>query len=124
MAANRKRKPAPKYSERTLAVLRQLFSQYAGVEERRMFGYPAFFTRGRMFACLHREGLGLKLSADRVAALLRRENCIPFRPHGRLMAQWVEIRHECAQDYRSDIADLRRSMRFVSRLASEREQPQ
>lgn len=73
-------------------VLRDLLRHAPNVRERPMFGYPAFFAGGRMFACLSEEGVGLKLPAARVAGLLDGAGIQAFRPHGKPpMREWVHV---------------------------------
>ena len=62
------------------------------VDLRCMFGCPALFHRGKMFACLYGDVIGLKLPRARVAELIGRAGVEPFAPHGkRPMLQWLAV---------------------------------
>ncbi len=54
-----------------------------------MFGHPALYTGGRLYACAYGDGVGLKLPADVVAVLVADEGFEPFQPYGRRMREWV-----------------------------------
>ncbi len=87
-AWRRKWEPSPpalvRVFERALGKLR-------GVERRTMFGYPAVFVNGYMFAGLVRDRLILRLGdADR-ERLLGRPGARPFVAMGRTMKQWVVV---------------------------------
>jgi TfoX/Sxy family transcriptional regulator of competence genes len=56
-----------------------------------MFGYPAVFVGGRMFAGLFQDGMVLRLGdADR-ARFLALPGAIPFVAMGRQMKEWVVV---------------------------------
>lgn len=56
----------------------------------KMFGYPALYGGGKMFACAYGDGVALKLPADVVAELIEEGGFEPFQPYGRArMREWV-----------------------------------
>ncbi len=62
------------------------------VQARPMFGCPAFFRGGRLFACVYGEEIGLKLPEAQVAELLTRSGYEAFTPYGkRPMREWVAV---------------------------------
>lgn len=62
------------------------------VERRKMFGYPAAFTGGNLFASLHQEDLILRLPADERAEAVRKIGARPFEPMpGRAMREYVAL---------------------------------
>jgi hypothetical protein len=88
MAATPKRNHSPVLLEAVRHGLREA----PGVRERPMFGYPAFFAGTRMFACLYEDGIGLRLPAARVAALLESGEGRAFRPRGKpAMREWTHV---------------------------------
>lgn len=104
-------------------VIRKLLLGRNGVREKQMFGYPAFFVGSRMFACVYEEGLGLKLPAARVEAMLHRKNVTPFKPHGKpAMREWIHIRRTRSAAYTQDLPHLLASLSFVSSLPTKRRQ--
>ena len=58
----------------------QQLSEAPLVQERKMFGCPAFFVERRMFACVYQGSLALKLHESRVSALLAAETATTFQP--------------------------------------------
>lgn len=62
------------------------------VERRKMFGYPAAFTGGNLFAGLHQEDLILRLPAHERAEAVRKIGARPFEPMpGRAMREYVAL---------------------------------
>lgn len=62
------------------------------VEHRKMFGYPAAFTGGHLFAGLHQEDLILRLPEDQRAEAIRAIGARPFVPMpGRTMREYVAL---------------------------------
>jgi len=61
----------------------------AGTEQRKMFGYPAVFVNGNMFAGLFRDSLVLRLGEADRQAFLELPGATPFKPMGRRMKEWV-----------------------------------
>ena len=71
---------------------------------RLMFGCPAAFVHGNMFACLHQENVIVRLDPDGRAALLRAGGG-PFEPMpGRVMREYVTL----PESARGDARGLRR----------------
>lgn len=62
------------------------------VEHRKMFGYPAAFTGGHLFAGLHQEDLILRLPEDQRAEAAQAIGARPFVPMpGRAMREYVAL---------------------------------
>jgi TfoX/Sxy family transcriptional regulator of competence genes len=62
------------------------------VERRSMFGYPAAFVGGNLFAGLHEERCLLRLGDAQRAALLAEPGAHPFEPMpGRAMREYVVV---------------------------------
>jgi TfoX/Sxy family transcriptional regulator of competence genes len=62
----------------------------APAERRTMFGYPAVFVNGNMFAGLHEDRLVLRLPDDARAEFLALPGAVPFEPMpGRPMKEYV-----------------------------------
>lgn len=63
-----------------------------GAHARKMFGYPAAFRNGNMFAGLFQDQMILRLSADERAELSRHRGAKPFEPMpGRPMREYVVV---------------------------------
>lgn len=98
------------------ALLDALLRSLPGVVPGRMFGYPAYFAGGKLFACLYGEGVGLKVPEAVAARLLAQPHVAPFQPLGRpRMKQWVHIARARPEDYRMDVDVFRVAVSFVNR---------
>ena len=65
----------------------------ASVHEGAMFGCPAAFVGAHMASCVYGSGIGIRLPAERAAALVHMGRAFAFQPYGRApMREWVEIR--------------------------------
>lgn len=86
-----------------------------------MFGLPAFYAGARVFACVYRDGVGLKLPAERASQLLNRPDVRSFRPFNKpATREWIEIRRSTADAYRGDLPVFLESLRFVAELSARR----
>jgi TfoX/Sxy family transcriptional regulator of competence genes len=85
----------PRWRPAPAALVRQFEAAIAGVpgaELRKMFGYPAAFVRGHMFAGLFQEHMILRLAAEDRAELARRPGAQPFEPMpGRPMREYLVV---------------------------------
>ena len=64
------------------AILDSVLLGMPGVVEGKMFGYSAYYVNGKLFACIYRKGVGLKVPEE-VAAKLLSEKHIVFFPTSR-----------------------------------------
>lgn len=79
-------------AEDRFASLAEALLADAGVSEGRMFGSQGLKVGGKVFAMLVKEQLVVKLSAERVEALVDAGVGDRFDPgHGRLMKEWIAI---------------------------------
>ena len=116
MTTRRGRSPrrAPPTNRLVLAAVESATAHEPRVSRRRMFGCPAFFIAGRMFACVVGDEVGLKLPFERVEALLAGGRYVPFRPLGKpAMRQWVAAPRQTALELARDPAIVREALRFV-----------
>ena len=88
----------------------------AGIERRKMFGYPAAFVKGHMAAGLHEAGLVLRLGeADRKKLL--EEGGTPFEPMpGRVMGGFVVAPESMASRKAELQRWLQRSYQYAASL--------
>lgn len=81
----------------------------------KMFGYPALYASGKMFACAYGRGVGLKLPAAVVAELVEEKDFEPFQPYGRArMREWVFLEAHDKEAVRARSHLLREAARFVA----------
>ncbi len=81
--------PAP---EDLVRVFDKSIQSVPGAEKRKMFGYPAAFANGNMFAGLHQDSYVLRLSPADRSAFLKLPGAKLFEPMpGRTMAEYVVV---------------------------------
>lgn len=80
-----------------------------------MSGLPAYFVRGKMFACIHGSGVAIRLPASTATELqFSKANVVPFQPNGRPSSrEWIQINHDDFADYENDLDLFRSSVEFV-----------
>ncbi len=90
-------RPRPSYYVDILIVLNRLLGKRVDVTQGNMFGFPAFYTGGKLFACVYGDGVGLKLPEQVIQGLQGKPGITPFRPYGRpKMKEWIHIRPDGA----------------------------
>jgi TfoX/Sxy family transcriptional regulator of competence genes len=109
----------PKFTKAPQALVEQFTTAIDGMPDlqlRKMFGYPAAFTKStaQMFACLFGDDMILRLSqSDRVA--LHAEGWKPFEPMpGRPMREYLAV----PSDVRSSPAPLKRWLAMAHAYAA------
>jgi len=101
-------------------VLDTLLLQIPGVVAGRMFGYPAYYVHGKLFACIYGEGVGIKVPEKVAGSLVGRQGIVRFQPGGRKpMKEWIQINRKRSEDYRGDKEILKISIDYVSFEAKE-----
>src|SRR5215510_14829550 len=75
-----------------IARLARLAPSLAGIEQRKMFGYPALFLNGNMLAGLFGHGVVLRLPESERQELIAAGQAVPFvAMGGRVMREWVVV---------------------------------
>ncbi|HUG23756.1 TfoX/Sxy family protein, partial [Piscinibacter sp.] len=83
----------------------------------KMFGYPAAFVNGRLFAGLHQADLVLKLPAEDRALLQAGGHARAFEPMpGRAMGDFVAVRGDALPDAVVMSAWMARALGYVAAL--------
>ena len=97
------------------AVLDAMLLKLPGVEGGEMGGLPAYFVKQKMFACIYRGAVGLRLSAADAANLqFSMDGVSPFTPNGQTSTrEWVQITRSNSADYEKDIEVFKSSINFV-----------
>jgi hypothetical protein len=97
------------------AMLDSMLLSIPFVRAGKMFGYPAYYSGKKLFACVYEDGVGLKLPAEQVGRLLDGKTFVPFQPLGRpKMREWVQICRVRSADYQSDLDLFIASAQFVN----------
>jgi hypothetical protein len=106
------------YNEKHKEVLDAMLLGLPGVRAGKMFGYPAYYVEGKLFACVYGAGVGVKVPGDSAAELLQRPHIVPFQPQGKpQMHEWIQINRQHSADYRHDLDIFQLSLEFVGKLA-------
>lgn len=112
------RPASPGYRADVLEVLARLLAERPEVTQGKMFGFPAFYTAGKLFACVYGEGVGLKLPEEVIRTLDDKSHITPFRPYGKpRMKEWILLRHDQAETYAKDTSLFLASIAFVGETA-------
>ena len=86
------------------------------VKPGKMFGHPAYYVGGKLFASLYMEGVCIKLPEARVKELLTKDDYSPFQAMGRTMKEWIMITHKNSNDYIKDKTIFKESLEYVKSL--------
>ena len=88
------------------------------VKPGKMYGHPAYYVGGKLFASLYMEGVCVKVPESLKNELLKREGIVPFEPMGRKMREWVQINREKSEDYLNDQDIFDASIKFVASITA------
>ena len=106
------------YNPQHKDVLDHLLLQIPNVNPGKMFGYPAYYVGGKLFACVFEDAVGIKVPASVAHELLQREYIDFFQPLGRRkMREWIQINRSRSEDYVQDKDIFMLSVEYVSTLA-------
>jgi hypothetical protein len=83
------------------------------VQAGKMYGHPAYYVGGKMFASLFQEGVCIKLPESRVKELVKKQYIDSFEPRGRKMREWILITRKNSKDYLKDKDIFLESIDFV-----------
>jgi len=84
-----------------------------------MFGLPALFTKGKLFACVTGKGDASRMPPGRAEELSQRPGFEPFRPGpGPPMSGWVQVNRQHAADYAADSELIETALADVAAAAT------
>ena len=109
--------PKAQYNLKHKDVLDTFLLDIPFVKEGKMYGHPAYYVGGKLFASLYMEGVCVKVPEKRVKDLLKIDGIIPFEPMGKKMREWVLILRKNSEDYKKDQEIFEESVEFVSKIA-------
>ncbi len=108
-----------KYNEKHKQVLDSILLTIPAVKPGKMFGYPAYYVGGKLFACVFEDAVGVKVPERLAQELLKREEIGHFQPLGRRkMREWIQINRNNSDEYAKDQEIFDASVEFVSSLAN------
>jgi hypothetical protein len=88
------------------------------VKPGKMYGHPAYYVGGKLFAALYMDGVCVKVPESLKNELLKKEEIVPFEPMGRKMREWILINRKKSEDYVKDKEIFEKSIDYVSSLAN------
>lgn len=88
------------------------------VKPGKMYGHPAYYIGGKLFASLFMEGVCIKVPESLVNELIKREGIEPFRPMGKKMREWILITRDKSEEYLNDQEIFEKSIEYVASLAN------
>jgi len=87
------------------------------VKPGKMYGHPAYYAGGKLFASLYMKGVCVKVPESLKNKLLSRKEIVPFEPMGKKMREWILINRNKSEDYLHDQDIFESSIEFVASLA-------
>jgi len=97
------------------AQIDELLLKLPGVSARKINGLDAYFVADKMFACISRKGIGLRLPVASATELqFSRGDVVAFTPGGMASTrEWIQIDRADAADYVKDLELFQASLDFV-----------
>ena len=88
------------------------------VKPGKMYGHPAYYVGGKLFASLYMQGVCVKVPEILVSELLKRKHIAPFEPMGRKMREWILINRKKSEDYLKDKDIFEKSIEYIASLVN------
>lgn len=96
-------------------VLDQILPGIPGVTPGKMFGYPAYYIRDKLFACVYENGVGIKVPGKKAEELAGTPGFTYFQPLGRgKMTSWIFLERSDPEDYAKELPLFMTSIEFVA----------
>ena len=108
----------PQFNIKHKEVLDSFLLEIPIVKPGKMYGHPAYYVGGKLFASLFMEGVCVKVPEPLKNELLKKDGIIPFEPMGRKMREWILINREKSEDYLKDQEIFEKSIEFVASLSN------
>ena len=106
-----------KYNQEIKEILDSFLLEYPEVTSGKMFGYPAYYVRKKLFACVYEDGIGIKVPEDLAKELIGTQGIINFQPMGRAkMREWIQINRLHPNDFVNDKEIFKASIDYVSQI--------
>ena len=105
-------------------ILDEAAQPFPAIERRKMFGCPAFYINGNMFAGVYGQQLFLRLPPEARASLASELAAKPFEPiAGRPMKEYVAMPKAVWADQQALDDWMRQSVEFVSSMPAKQPKP-
>ena len=113
-------KPSPEL----IRILEEVSEPFALIERRKMFGCPAYYINGNMFAGVYGQQLFLRLPEEARTELKERLDARPFEPMpGRPMKEYVAMPEAVWSDPAAMDDWMRRSVEFAASMPPKQPKP-
>ena len=110
-----------KPSQSLIDLFMSAIPQQPEIEHRKMFGFPAAFVNGNMFAGLHQEDFMVRLSEDDRAEAGRLWGVGPFEPEpGKAMREYISLPETVRADASLLTEWIARSLEYVGAMPPKR----
>jgi TfoX/Sxy family transcriptional regulator of competence genes len=107
-----------------VALFAEIAPQGPGVTHRKMFGYPAAFVNGNMFAGLFQDGMIVRLGPEARAAVEAEHGPHPFAPmEGRVMKDYMRVPDAVLEDETATAGLLAKALAHASGLPPKEKKP-
>ena len=110
--------PKAQFNLKHKEVLDTFLLEMPFVKPGKMYGHPAYYVGGKLFASLFMEGVCVKVPESLKKELLDKEEIVPFEPMGRKMREWILINRKKSEDYLKDKEIFEKSLEYVASLAN------
>ena len=97
-------------------VLDTFLLEISVVNEGKMYGHPAYYVGGKLFASLFDDGVCIKVPISLKEKLLKKNHITSFEPMGRKMKEWILINRENSEDYIKDKEIFKKSIEYVASI--------
>jgi TfoX/Sxy family transcriptional regulator of competence genes len=109
------------YNPEIKIVLDQILPGIPDVTPGTMFGYPAYYFRDKMFACIYENGVGIKVPQEKAEDLTGMPGFSFFQPLGRAkMKSWIFLERSNPSDYSNELPLFMTSIEFVASSADKK----
>jgi hypothetical protein len=88
------------------------------VKPGKMYGHPAYYVGGKLFASLFMEGVCVKVPEKLKNELINGKEIVQFEPMGRKMREWILINRKNSEEYLKDKEIFEKSLEYVASLAN------
>jgi hypothetical protein len=105
-----------KYNLKHKEILDSFLLKNPFVKPGKMYGHPAYYIGGKLFASLYLEGVCVKVPETIKSDLLLKDYIEPFTPMGRKMKEWILINRKKSEDYLKDKDIFKLSIEYVASI--------
>jgi TfoX/Sxy family transcriptional regulator of competence genes len=81
----------PSASPAVIDALARAAAGFSGIEQRKMFGFPALFVNGTMFAGVMGDAIVVRLAEPDRQRLIEAQQATPSVAMGRVMREWLNL---------------------------------